>query len=115
MTIMNAIRQRVRAWLGFPEMDKSLNAMADQVVKLEGNLSRHMEAGLDLSFDGNTRIVVLSKLGGGRCEIFNLNLKDPRELSELLVQLTYRPSVDFVDAPREFIAGLERTARRMKS
>lgn len=102
------IRRRLRRFLGVVDCDDRLDIIEHDAASLEKTLSRHMEAGVEVGLQGNTRIVVLSTLGGGRCEVISCNMANPQEITEMLARLYYHPEVSFVDAP----IGMEREMKR---
>ena len=114
------IRRSVRRYLG---IDGMINAQLDAAEsaklaesrhrELKDVLDRHLRAGVETHFKGNTTIILVSKLDGGCVEVVDFHTKDIRQVREVLLGLTKWAEPEIIlDAPRHITRALNHELRR---
>ena len=102
-------RRRVRKWLG---VDRDHSASINYIQTVERRLADASEGAVDVGFKGNTQIIVVSRLRGGRISIFDIEAKDIRELHERAAHVLGPAWPDAViDAPADFKRIMNRETR----
>ena len=109
MSPITALRNRLRQWLGINQDRANMDA---RLKTLRTAVSRHFEAGLELGFKGNTRVVILSKLGGGRCEILDCHIEEPHQLAQIFASFHVDPRIEVIDAPMGYDRIVARELKR---
>lgn len=102
--MMNKLNQwakrKARKWLG---VDRDYAAALNRINIIERRLAHSMTCAADVSFKGNTQIIIVSRLNGGRVSIFDLECKSPLELHERALHIlgpSWPEAV--IDAPPDF-------------
>jgi hypothetical protein len=80
MKMFDALKRKVNDWTGVTLLRAELEALRHSHRDLSVRLNSYVEAGVDVSFKGNTRIIVTSRLDGGRVQIYDLHFKDIRAM-----------------------------------
>lgn len=98
------LRRRLRRWLGVEGIEQrsaAANRLANTAIQRLGALQ---DGAADVSFRGNTQIIVITRLRGGMVQIYDLNTGTPDEIHQragAILGPAWPRSV--IDAPPGFV------------
>lgn len=101
--LKNYLRRRLRKWLGINEISHTLGR-AERVAKgTEQRLNKLCRGGVDVHFKGNTQILILSSVDGGKYQIYDFYADSASEIFERAAAIMGPAFPDgVIDAPGEF-------------
>ena len=72
------MRKKLRGWL---DIDRDYIGLSQRMADADKRLANAIDGAADVHFKGNTQIIMISRLNGGRISIFDINAQDIQELN----------------------------------
>lgn len=102
-------KRKARAWL---DVDREHANAINYIQTVERRLAAAMDSAADVSFKGNTQIIMISRLQGGQVRFFDLQIDNLRDFNERAAAILGPAWPDAViDAPMDFKRIMTREAR----